>query len=63
MERQEDTTPTKSDASSNDGDTGINPVIPIIGVAIVGGAVVATVYSSKHKKGNEEDAADAARKQ
>lgn len=60
MERQEDATPTKSDANK-DGDMGINHAVPIIGVAIVGGAVV--VYASKRKRGGNEDSADAASKQ
>ena len=61
--KQKDATPTKSDADK-DGDTGINPAVPIIGVAIVGGSVVATVYASKRKKnGDSEDSAGAASKQ
>ena len=53
---------TKSVSNAHKNDAGTSAALPIIGVAIVGGAVVATVYASKRKHESGDDGSDTASK-
>jgi len=53
---------TKSVSNAHKNDAGTSAALPIIGVAIVGGAVVATVYASKRKHKGDDDGSDTASK-
>lgn len=53
---------TKAVSNAHKDDAGTSVALPVIGVAIVGGAVVATVYASKRKRESGDDGSDVASK-